>query len=77
MPFDISVFSFPVSDGAGERLNVSFHSNTSLTLSWRDSDALKKIVCYSVELSCRGPKTQYTMFYQQRNTSKLIQLKGW
>ena len=63
-------------DSAGRGLNVTFHSSTSLTLSWSDSETLRNIVCYSVELISRGRKTQYFRFYQQRKTHKRIDLKG-
>ncbi|XP_056444234.1 protein sidekick-1 isoform X1 [Gadus chalcogrammus] len=62
-------------DGAGGRLNVTFHSNMSLTLSWSDSEALKPIVCYSVELSSRVHKPQYYLFYLHNASHQLISLK--
>ncbi|XP_059906311.1 protein sidekick-1 [Gadus macrocephalus] len=61
-------------DGAGGRLNVTFHSNMSLTLSWSDSEALKP-VCYSVELSSDGHKTQYDVFFIHNASHQLISLK--
>ncbi|XP_030209123.1 protein sidekick-1 isoform X2 [Gadus morhua] len=60
-------------DGAGGRLNVTFHSNMSLSLSWSDSVAPKPIVCYSVELS--GHKKQYYVFYLNNASHQLIRLK--
>ncbi|KAK0154541.1 hypothetical protein N1851_003354 [Merluccius polli] len=62
-----------VSDSGGKKLNVTFHSNKSLTLTWRDT---QKYVCYSVELSSREHKTQYFTFFENKKNYRLITLKG-
>ncbi|KAJ3605931.1 hypothetical protein NHX12_027974 [Muraenolepis orangiensis] len=60
--------------GDGGKLNVTFHSNASLTLSWRDT-LVPTYICYSIELSARGRKTQYLMFYEASKNHKRMHLK--
>ncbi|XP_071380221.1 interleukin-31 receptor subunit alpha [Centroberyx affinis] len=60
--------------GAG-KLNVTFNSNTSYTLSWKD-DLIKKYSCYSVEWGRKGYKAAYKSFFENANNYKTISLKN-
>ncbi|XP_071322000.1 interleukin-31 receptor subunit alpha [Trachinotus anak] len=55
-----------IPDIADERLNVTVHSNTSFTVSWKD-DLIKTYVCYAAEWRRKGHKTEYKSFYQNEN----------
>ncbi|XP_031716078.1 protein sidekick-2 [Anarrhichthys ocellatus] len=56
--------------GAG-MLNVTVHSNTSLTIYWKD-DLIKNYVCYSAEWTKGGHKATHMSFYQNKNNYKTV-----
>ncbi|KAF7652720.1 hypothetical protein LDENG_00093330, partial [Lucifuga dentata] len=51
------------------KLNVTFSSNSSFTLYWKD-DLIQKYSCFSVEWSKKGHKTAYRSFYEDINNYK-------
>ncbi|XP_071757820.2 interleukin-31 receptor subunit alpha [Centroberyx gerrardi] len=57
------------------KLNVTFNSNTSYTLSWKE-DLIKKYSCYSVEWSRKGYKAAYMSFFENANNYKTVSFKN-
>ncbi|XP_030291005.1 leukemia inhibitory factor receptor [Sparus aurata] len=58
--------------GAG-KLNVTVHSNTSLTIYWKDN-LIEKYVCYSAEWIKKGHKSAYMSFFQDEDNYKTLSL---
>ncbi|XP_056146446.1 leukemia inhibitory factor receptor [Lampris incognitus] len=79
LPPENSKYWFPQRNKSGRgypktKLNVTFNSNTSFTLSWKD-DLFNSCSCYSVEWYSRGHETRYMSFFENKNKHKTISFK--
>ncbi|XP_041667432.1 protein sidekick-2 [Cheilinus undulatus] len=53
------------------KLNVTVHSNTSLTIYWKDN-LIREYVCYSVEWMRKGHKPSHMSFYRNEDNHRTI-----
>ncbi|XP_027137749.1 protein sidekick-2 isoform X3 [Larimichthys crocea] len=53
------------------KVDVTVHSNTSITIYWKD-DLIKKYVCYSAEWMTKGHEAQCKSFYENKHNHRTL-----